>query len=127
MGSVHPADGEDALTEIDRVAEAGARGLKLYPPAGFYPSDEVCVPLFRVAMEADVPVLAHCGPASAPLQSKYAHPLAWDEVAARFPKLKIVLGHGGKIEAWAREAVAIAIFKPNISIDISLWDGWFPL
>src|SRR5207342_2918337 len=31
MGSVHPADGEDALTEIDRVAEAGARGLKLHP------------------------------------------------------------------------------------------------
>ena len=104
--------------------ERGARGLKLYPPAGFFPAEEVCWPLYRVAVEHDVPVIAHCGPASSPLQSRYAHPLAWDEVAARLPKLKIILGHAGKIEAWAKDAVAIAIFKPNIHLDISLWDGW---
>ena len=115
-----------AAAAFEDALRAGAKGLKLYPPAGFYPHDPVCRPLFEVAVEHDVPVIAHCGPASPPLLSRFAHPLHWDEVAAAFPKLQIVLGHGGKIEAWAREAVAIAIFKPNIHIEISLWDGWLP-
>ena len=115
-----------AAAAFEDALSAGAKGLKLYPPAGFYPYDPACKPLFEVAVEHDVPVIAHCGPASPPLLSRYAHPLHWDEVAAAFPTLQIVLGHGGKIEAWAREAVAIAIFKPNIHIEISLWDGWLP-
>jgi predicted TIM-barrel fold metal-dependent hydrolase len=115
-----------AAEHFERALERGALGLKLYPPAGFYPADDVCQPLFQVAIAHDVPVIAHCGPASAPLRSRFAHPLSWDEVAARLPSLKIVLGHGGKIEAWARDAVAIAIFKPNIHLDISLWQGWLP-
>ena len=115
-----------AAALFEEALEAGASGLKLYPPAGFYPHDPSCRGLYEVAVDRDVPVIAHCGPASPPLLSRFAHPLHWDEVAAAFPTLKIVLGHGGKIEAWAREAVAIAIFKPNIHIEISLWDGWLP-
>jgi len=117
---------EGAAAAFAHALDRGARGLKLYPPAGFSPADERCWPLYHVAVEHDAPVVAHCGPASAPLLSRYAHPMAWDEVAARIPHLKIILGHGGKIEAWARDAVAIAIFKPNIHLDISLWDGWLP-
>ena len=115
-----------AAGAFESAVQAGAKGLKLYPPAGFYPHDASCSPLYEVAVSYGVPVIAHCGPASPPLLSKYAHPLHWDDVAAAFPNLQIVLGHGGKIEAWAREAVAIAIFKPNIHIEISLWDGWLP-
>ena len=59
------------------------------------------------------------------MHSRYAHPLEWDSVAAALPDLTIILGHGGKIEAWAHDAIAIAIFKPNIHLDISLWDGWY--
>jgi uncharacterized protein len=114
-----------ALAAFEAAVEHGARGLKLYPPAGFSPSDDACRPLLRFAARAGVPVLAHCGPAGAPLQSKYAHPLEWDAVAAALPDLTIILGHGGKIEAWAHDAIAIAIFKPNIHLDISLWDGWY--
>jgi predicted TIM-barrel fold metal-dependent hydrolase len=114
-----------ALPAFERALSRGARGLKLYPPAGFSPSDAVCQPLLRLAARSGVPVLAHCGPAGAPLRSKYAHPLEWDAVAAALPDLNIILGHGGKIEAWARDAIAIAIFKPNIHLDISLWDGWY--
>jgi uncharacterized protein len=31
IGSVHPSDGADALLELDRLATAGIRGLKLHP------------------------------------------------------------------------------------------------
>ena len=117
----------EALATVAAALDAGARGAgELYPPGGFSPDDPACDPLYRLLVERGRPVLAHCGPASPPLRSKFAHPLAWDDVAARWPGLTIVLGHGGKIEAWAREAVALAIFKPNMLLDISLWDGWIP-
>ena len=39
------------------IEQWGMKGLKLYPPTGFYPYDPVCDPLYRRALEYDVPVL----------------------------------------------------------------------
>lgn len=112
---------------LERAIGAGARGLgEIYPPGGFSPADARTDVLYEVLLAHGLPVVAHCGPASPPLRSRFAHPLEWDDVAARHPRLAIILGHGGKLEAWAREAIGLAIQKPSIHLDISLWDGWIP-
>jgi predicted TIM-barrel fold metal-dependent hydrolase len=58
------------------------------------------------------------------LKSKYGHPIHLDTVAADFPELRIILGHGARIETWGHEALSIAIYKTNVYIEISLWQHW---
>lgn len=57
MCSVHPEDGDAALAEIDRVAEAGARGLKLHPNTQ----------AFDVADDAVRGVVSHAGARGLPV------------------------------------------------------------
>jgi predicted TIM-barrel fold metal-dependent hydrolase len=58
MCSVHPHDGAAALAEVDRVAEAGARGLKLHPNTqAFDVADEGVAAVVARAAEHDLPVL----------------------------------------------------------------------
>jgi uncharacterized protein len=105
--------------------ELGAKGLKLYPTNGFYPDDEeLCYPLYDVCMEYGVPVLLHQGHSGRGQKSKYGHPMHVDSVAADYPDLPLVMGHSGRWEAWAHEAFAIAIFKTNVYLDMSLWQHW---
>ena len=52
---------------------------------------------------------------------KYSNPMCIDDVAADFPDLRIILAHPSF--PWQDEALAIAVHKPNVYIDLS---GWSP-
>jgi len=107
------------------IEEWGAKGLKLYPTNGFYPDDrELCYPLYDLVTEYEMPVLFHQGHSGRGQKSKFGHPMYVDTVAADYPDLPIVLGHSGRWEAWAREAFAVAIYKTNVHLDVSLWQHW---
>lgn len=94
-------------------------GLKLHPAAGFYPHDPLCNPLYEIAREAGVPVLFHSGTEPAPLKSLYSQPCYIDAVAAEYPDLKIIIAHCG--HGWWREALDMALSKPNLYVDFSGW------
>jgi uncharacterized protein len=116
---------ENALSILrTAVDEWGAIGLKLYPPNGFYPDDEVAYPLYRFCVERDIPVLLHQGHSAGRQKSKFAHPVHVDAVAADFPDLKLVLGHAGRLETWSDEALSVAVYKTNVFLDLSLWQHW---
>lgn len=106
------------------LTDWGMLGLKLYPTVGFYPDDRIVYPLYELCVEHDAPVLLHQGHSGGGLKSKFGHPMHVDAVAADFPDLKIVLGHGGRIETWGREALSVAAYKTNVHIEISLWQHW---
>ncbi|HEY1572505.1 MAG TPA: amidohydrolase family protein [Pseudonocardiaceae bacterium] len=56
--SVHPRDGRAATAELDRVAQAGAKWLKLHPNTQqFDVSDDVVVDIVRRAGELGMPIL----------------------------------------------------------------------
>lgn len=95
------------------------RGLKLHPAAGFYPHDPICRPYYEIALEAGVPVLFHSGTEPAPLKSLYSQPRYIDAVAAAYPDLKIIIAHCG--HGWWREALDMALSKPNLHVDFSGW------
>lgn len=95
------------------------RGLKLYPPTGFFPHDPACYPYYQKCLEYGVPVLFHAGSLPAPLKSRMGRPLHLDDVAADFPGLPIITAHIG-IPAW-EEALEVAAVKPNIYLDFSGW------
>lgn len=102
--------------------DAGARGLKLHPCSGYSPSDPVCRPLYALAGEQGVPVAVHTGPMAAPLVSTYASPIHLDEPAADFPDTNFVVLHAGQ-RAWFPLALDMARWKPNLYLELSLWQS----
>ena len=60
-------------------------------------------------------------PGGGGIRLKYSQPMLVDDVAADFPELNIILAHPSF--PWQEEALAIAVHKPNVYIDLS---GWAP-
>jgi len=53
---------------------------------------------------------------------KYAKPIpGFDDVAADFPDLTIIMAHPAW--PWIEEPIAVALHKPNVYLDLS---GWVP-
>lgn len=114
------------VQEIRRmVTEHGIRAVKLYPSYDhFFPADEACWPIYRAAIELDIPIQFHMGwtpTVNAPM--KYQPPHLLDEVGIRFPDLKVIVAHLGY--PWVEEAVCLLAKHPNFHADLAYW-GAFP-
>ena len=100
--------------------EQGFRGIKLYPTYNyFYPNDPIMYPLYAAAQQLDIPVLFHTGSSVfTNARIKYGNPVFFDDVAIDFPRLKIVMAHGGR-GAWYDEAMLMARLHPNVYVEVS--------
>ena len=116
-------EGSEALVRR-ALSEWGAVGVKLYPPTGFYPTDEACDPVYRAATDHGVPVAFHTGAVAYPLASKFGRPLHLDEVAKKNPDLSIVMLHTGFHQSWTDEAIQVAIYNPNVYCEMAGWQEW---
>ena len=130
FGSVDPHKGKLAVREARELIEAGVRGFKFHPNTqAFWPNDRAHYPLYEVIAEAGLIALFHSGttgigagmPGGGGVRLKYSNPMCVDDVAADFPGLDIILAHPSF--PWQDEALAIAVHKPNVYIDLS---GWSP-
>ena len=130
FASVDPHKGKLAIREARELIARGARGFKFHPNTqAFWPNDREHYPLYEVIAEAGLIALFHSGttgigagmPGGGGVRLKYSNPMCVDDVAADFPELKIILAHPSF--PWQDEALAIAVHKPNVYIDLS---GWSP-
>ncbi len=130
FGSVDPHRGKLAVRQARELIEQGVRGFKFHPNTQrFWPNDTEFFPLYRVIAEAGLIALFHSGttgigagmPGGGGVRLKYSNPMAVDDVAAEFPGLDIILAHPSF--PWQEEALAVAVHKPNVYIDLS---GWSP-
>jgi predicted TIM-barrel fold metal-dependent hydrolase len=130
FGSVDPHKGKLAVREAHELIERGVRGFKFHPNTqAFWPNDHAHYPLYDVIAQAGLIALFHSGttgigagmPGGGGVRLKYSNPMAVDDVAADFPALDIILAHPSF--PWQDEALAIAVHKPNVYIDLS---GWSP-
>jgi predicted TIM-barrel fold metal-dependent hydrolase len=118
---VNPFMVADLAGELERcVKELGCCGVKLYPPYHhFYPNDARMYPLYAKAQELGVPVMAHTGSSVFKgVKHKYADPMFWDDVAADFPSLNIVMAHSGR-GVWYDRAYFLAKIHTNVYMEIS--------
>ena len=101
------------------IKEQGMRGIKMYPPSGWYPDEPRVLPTFQTAEQLDVPVLLHMGRVAPhpQLRSKYARPIRLEDVGLACPKLKLIIGHFGC--PWQWEAARIADGFPNFYFDLT--------
>lgn len=105
---------------LSSYVAAGARGLKLYPSYQFYyPNDQRLYPLYEICQQAGIPVLLHIGSSVLPgTRIKYCDPIHLDDVAVDFPRLTIVMAHGGR-GLWYDTCAFLAGHKPNVYIDVT--------
>src|SRR6185437_12862354 len=127
FGSVDP-NRPDALDRLATFPALGLRGLKLHPTMQeFDPGDDRFLPFFDAAAELGLILLTHAGtsglgagePGGHGLRIDLARPLLIDRIAARHPHTPVVLAHVGW--PWHLEAVAMALHKSNVFLDISGW------
>jgi predicted TIM-barrel fold metal-dependent hydrolase len=120
-----------AVEEVYRASAAGAEGFKLYPPTGFLPDDEAVDPFYQAVLDMQdrlgrtLPVLIHTGCSYS--GSKYARPIHLQEVAFRYPDLRLIGAHVGS--PWTDEAIWTAGIQKNIYLDIAAFGdlaGWWP-
>ncbi len=110
----------DYLDEMHRCFETlPFRGLKLAPIyQNYHPMDERMQPVYEYCQRAGLPILFHQGTTfarRAPL--KYAHPEQLEDVALRYPELRMVIAHMG--HPWEEETVVLIRKQPHIYADIS--------
>jgi len=116
----------DACAIVDEYADKGFACIKMFPPIGFFPDDEVYYPVYeRIAIHG-LPLLFHAGLTGLsftnPLKrqatnSVCAQPMHIDKVAKAFPEIPIVIAHMGYpyyMESWS-----LANIHPNVYLDIS--------
>ena len=131
FASIDPHKGKLGIREARRlIEEQKVRGFKFHPNTqAFWPNDRTFYPFYEVIAEAGLIALFHSGttgigagmPGGGGVHLKYSNPMCIDDVAADFPDLDIILAHPSF--PWQDEALAVAVHKPNVYIDLS---GWSP-
>jgi len=125
------------------VEKLGFRGVKLYPPLGYFPYDQDLYPIYEYCEKKKLPIIAHCSPynpvhfkgkkkdlikllekSKTPIETKgkkrkelcsnFTNPLNYKYVIKDFPKLKICFAHFGSEYSWNK-----FIHQPEID------DNWF--
>lgn len=113
------------------VEEYGFKGLKLYPPMGYFPYDKRLYDIYQYCSDNNLPVIVHCSPYNAvhykgskrsikrllkrgnpktktrglnkkELCSMFTNPLNYVNIIKRWPKLKICFAHFGSEYSWDR-------------------------
>ena len=118
------------------IRERGFKGLSLRPFMIGLPADDPRYdPFYATCVELNVPVSVHASAnwtTSRP--SDLGHPRHFDDVACRFPDLKLILSHSGY--PWILEACLLAWKHPNVYLELAAHRpryftapgaGWEPL
>ena len=110
------------------IEKKGFKGIKIYPPLGYFPFDERLDQIYEYALAHNLPVMAHCSRGGvyakgdiykeikkhpfAPCKPERFHnkdltdyftdPFNYKKVFKKFPNLKICLAHFGGDEEWEK-------------------------
>ncbi len=124
-GSLHPRHSANIMADVEHLVRLRIRLIKIHPPHQLlYPNDylrgvkELEI-IYRAAEANGIPVMFHTGTSIFPgARNKYGDPMFVDDVAVDFPKLKILLAHGGR-PLWMDTAFFLIRRHPNVFLDIS--------
>ena len=111
------------------IEDWGFKGVKIYPPLGYFPYDEDLYPVYKYCQENDIPIISHCSPynpvyfkgkkkellellskSNTPIDPKgknrkelcshFTNPTNWEYVLNDFKKLRVCLAHFGSAYFW---------------------------
>ena len=124
-GSLHPRHTTNVMADVEQLLRLGIRMIKIHPPHQLlFPNDylhgmkELEI-IYRTAEANGIPVMFHTGTSVFPgARNKYGDPIYVDDVAVDFPRMKIILAHGGR-PLWMNSAFFLLRRHPNLYLDIS--------
>ena len=98
FGSFHPDMGEaEAVAEIERIAKAGAYGIKIHSDfQHLYIDEPKMMPMYRKCAELGLPVLFHVGD----VNTDYSTPKRMHNLCMALPELKVIAAHLGGYSVW---------------------------
>lgn len=124
-GGLHPRQSHNILADVEQILRLKIRMIKIHPPHQLlFPNDylngvkELEV-IYRAAEANGIPVMFHTGTSIFHgARNRYGDPIFVDDVAVDFPKMKILLAHGGR-PLWMHTAFFLLRRHPNVYLDIS--------
>jgi len=124
-GGVHPRFSGDIFGHVDDLLEMGIRCLKIHPSHQLFPANahtqglETLGAIYQRCEERGLPVMIHTGTSIFPgARNKFGNPMELDDVAIDFPRLQLIMAHGGR-PLWMDEAFFILRRHKNICLDVS--------
>ena len=130
---LNPSAADAAERLLRALSDWKLRGVCLFPAMHHYRlDDERVTATFEVAASRGAAVFVHCGVLTvgvrkrlglpSPFNLRLGDPLALATVAARFPKVPVIIPHFGA--GFLRETLMAADQCPNIHLDTSSTNGW---
>lgn len=103
----------DALAETERCVHLGFKAIHIEPARSLdaMPNDPRIFSLYEKCIQLDIPVVMMTGPLAGPT-IEYSNPVYIDDLARRFPALKIVAGHG--CWPWVTQILGVAFKHRNV-------------
>ena len=124
-GGLHPRHTTNVLADIDEILRRKIRMIKIHPPHQLlFPNDyqngvKELEMIYRAAEANGIPVMFHTGTSIFHgARNRYGDPIYVDDVAVDFPKMKILLAHGGR-PLWMNTCFFLLRRHPNVFLDIS--------
>ena len=111
----------DPVAETKRcIQELRLKGIFIEPGRSLdtSPADPRLWPIYETCLDLDIPVNIMSGPyAGRDINS--THPLYFDQVATRYPDLRIVVGHGAW--PWVDEMIGVAFKHVNLFVSPDMY------
>ncbi len=124
-GGLHPRQSQDMQADIEQLLRLKIRMIKIHPPHQLlYPNDylngvKALADIYRAAEANGIPIMFHTGTSIFQgARNRYGDPIFLDDVAVDFPRLKIIMAHGGR-PLWMNTAFFLLRRHPNMFLDIS--------
>jgi len=111
------------------IEDLGLKGVKFGPIYnGVSLLDPRMEPVYRYCVKNNLPLTMHMGTTfaeNAPIE--YGRPLAVDEIASRYPDVKLIMAH--MAHPWSDECIVIARKRSNVYCEVSAifyrpWQFW---
>lgn len=126
VGGIHPLHLKSPKKEIEELVskfELGA--VKLHPVHSLFEANDYEIGggalriLYEMCESENLPVIIHTGTSIFPkARNKFGDPMAVDDIAVDFPKLKIAIAHAGR-PLWTETAQFLARRHKNVHLDLS--------
>ena len=120
LAAINPTEDKIGVRGLTGLRDEGFRGVVLYCcEDGFHPTHSRAMRLYESAAEMQLPVFFHNGgPFATGAMIEYAQPFLLDEVARRFPTLKIIIGRMGL--PFVPQTLALLAKHPNVYADLTI-------
>lgn len=124
--SIDPTSRTGACNTITQAVKDGFRAINIEPgsyPVPMYADDRRLYPIYAHCEDLGVPVILMVGGTAGPDLS-YSDPIRTDRVLADFPKLPVVVAHGGW--PWVNEILHVAFRRPNLYLSPDMYFSRMP-